>query len=122
MGGDFAVVRLKPDPTDPQERWLHRKIGTMDRQHLSRLERSIELLHHLCETLPECDAAGKLRGKLGRLQSAMADYKRNGDAGPLREELSAAHAIVQRFHDTEPISRMLQTLSALRRTIDQPVA
>src|SRR4030095_15093570 len=47
-------------------------LTTMDRQDLSQLERSIESLHHLCESLPEFDAAGKLRGKLGRLQSAMA--------------------------------------------------
>jgi len=95
-------------------------LTTMDCQDFSQLERSIESLHHLCESLPECDAAGKLRGKLGRLQSAMADYQRDGDAGPLRQELSAAHAIVQRFHDAEPISRMLQTLSALRRTVEPP--
>jgi hypothetical protein len=95
-------------------------LTTMDRQDFSQLERCIESLHHLCESLPECDAAGKLRGKLGRLQSAMADYKRDGDLGPLRQELSAAVALVQRFHDAEPISRMLQTLSALRRTVEQP--
>jgi hypothetical protein len=94
----------------------------MDRHDLSQLERCIESLHHLCESLPECDAVGKLRGKLGRLQSAMADYKRDGDAGPLRHELSAAHAIVQRFHDADPLNRMLETLSTLRRTMEQPVA
>lgn len=90
----------------------------MDRQDLSQVERCIETLHHLCESLPECDAVGKLRGKLGRLQSAVADYKRDGDAGPLCQELSAAHAIVQRFHDADPLTRMLQTVSELRRTID----
>lgn len=90
----------------------------MDRQDLSQLERCIQSLIHLCESLPECDAAGKLRGKLGRLQAAVADYKRDGNVGPLHQELSAAHAIVQRFHDAEPISRMLQTVSELRRTID----
>jgi hypothetical protein len=90
----------------------------MDSLDLPLLERCIASLHHLCESLPECDAAGKLRGKLGRLQSAMADYKRDGDAGPLRQELSAAHAMVRRFHDVEPISRMLQALSALQETMD----
>ena len=48
----------------------------------------------------------------------MAEYKRDGDAGPLCQELSAAHAIVQRFHDADPLTRMLQTVSELRRTID----
>lgn len=90
----------------------------MDRQQLLQLERSVESLHHLCESLPECDAVGKLRGKLGRLQSAMADYTRNGDAGPLCQELSAAHGIVQHFHDADPLTRMLQMLAELRRTID----
>jgi hypothetical protein len=94
----------------------------MDREDLSQLERCIESLHHLCESLPECDAVGKLRGKLGRLQSAMADYKRDGDAGPLRQELSAAHGIVQHFHDADPLTRMLQTLSALRQSMDKPFA
>jgi len=94
----------------------------MDRQDLSQLERSLESLHTLCESLPECDAVGKLRGKLGRLQSAMADYKRDGDAGPLRQELSAALGIVQRFHDADPLSRMLETLATLRRTMDKSVA
>jgi hypothetical protein len=87
----------------------------MDSLDASQLERCIASLNQLCESLPECDAKGKLRGKLGRLQSAVADYKRDGDAGPLRQELSAAHVLVQRFHDAEPISRMLQTLSALQR-------
>ena len=76
----------------------------------------------LAESLPECDAKGKLRGKLGRLQAAIADYKRDGYVGPVTHELSGAHAIVQRFHDEEPISRMLQTLSALRHTIEQSAA
>ena len=84
----------------------------------SQLERCLASLNHLCESLPECDAKGKLRGKLGRLQSAVADYKRDGHVGPVCQELSAAHALVQRFHDAEPISRMLQTLSALRQTIE----
>ena len=88
----------------------------------SQLERSLASLNHLCESLPECDAKGKLRGKLGRLQSAIADYTRDGHVGPVCQELSAAHALVQRFHDAEPISRMLHTLSALRRTIEEPAA
>jgi hypothetical protein len=53
------------------------------------------------------------------LQAAIADYKRDGHVGPVTHEVSGAHAIVQRFHDEEPISRMLQTLSALRHTIEQ---
>jgi hypothetical protein len=90
----------------------------MDSLNPSQLERDIASLNHLCESLPECDAKGKLRGKLGRLQSAVADYQRDGHVGPLYQELSAAHGIVQRFHDAEPISRMLQTLSALRRAVE----
>jgi hypothetical protein len=88
----------------------------------SQLERSLASLNHLCESLPECDAKGKLRGKLGRLQSAVADYKLDGHVDPVCQELSAALALVQHFHDAEPISRMLQALSALRRTIEEPVA
>jgi hypothetical protein len=91
----------------------------MDSLDTSQLEREIASLNQLCESLPECDAVGKLRGKLGRLQSAVADYKRDGNAGQLRQDLSAAHAIVQRFHDADPVTQMLQTLSALRRTIDR---
>jgi hypothetical protein len=87
-----------------------------------QLERCIASLNDLCESIPECDAKGKLRGKLGRLQSAAADYRRDGDVGPLCQELSGAHAIVQRFHDAEPSSRMLQTLAALRQTIEQSAA
>ena len=88
----------------------------------SQLEHCLASLNHLCESLPECDAKGKLRGKLGRLQAAIADYKRDGHVGPVTHELSVAYAIVQRFHDEEPISRMLQTLSALRHTIEQSAA
>jgi hypothetical protein len=94
----------------------------MDSLDPAQLERCIASLNHLCESLPECDAKGKLRGKLGRLQSAVADYKRDGHVGPVCQELSAAHALVQRFHDAEPISLMLQALSALRQTIEQPAA
>jgi hypothetical protein len=94
----------------------------MDSLDPAQLERCIASLNHLCESLPECDAKGKLRGKLGRLQSAVADYKRDGHIGPVCQDLSAAHDIVQRFHDAEPISRMLQKLSALRQTIEQPAA
>jgi len=88
----------------------------------SQLERCLASLNHLCESLPECDAKGKLRGKLGRLQSAVADYKRDGHVGPLSQELSGAHSMVQRFHDAEPISRMLQALAALRHTVEQSAA
>ena len=88
----------------------------------SQLERGLASLNHLCESLPECDAKGKLRGKLGRLQAAIADYKRDGHLPPVCQELSGAHTIVQRFHDEEPISQMLQTLVALRHTIDQSAA
>ena len=88
----------------------------------SHLERCLASLNHLCESLPECDAKGKLRGKLGRLQAAIADYKRNGHLSPVCEELTGAHTIVQRFHDEEPISQMLKTLVALRHTIDRSAA
>jgi hypothetical protein len=88
----------------------------------SQLEGCLASLDHLCESLPECDAKGKLRGKLGRLQSAVADYKRDGQVGPLSQELSGAHSMVRRFHDAEPISRMLQTLAALRHTVEQSAA
>jgi len=88
----------------------------------SHLERCLASLNHLCESLPECDAKGKLRGKLGRVQSAIADYKRDGHLRPLCQELSGAQTIVQRFHDEEPISQMLKTLVALRHTIDQSAA
>jgi hypothetical protein len=36
--------------------------------------------------------------------------------------LSAAHGIVQHFHDADPLTRMLQTLSALRQSMDKPFA
>jgi len=88
----------------------------------SQLERCLASLDHLCESLPECDAKGKLRGKLGRLQAAVADYKRDGHVGPVSHELTGAHALVQRFHDEEPISRMLQMLAALLHTIDRSPA
>jgi len=88
----------------------------------SQLERCLASLNHLCESLPECDAKGKLRGKLGRLQTAIADYKRDGHVAPVSQELTGAHALVQRFHDEEPISRMLQTLVALRHTIERSAA
>ena len=88
----------------------------------SQLERCVASLNHLCESLPECDAKGKLRGKLGRLQSAVAEYKRDGHVGPVCQELSGAHALVERFHDAEPISQMLRALSALRRAIEQPAS
>jgi hypothetical protein len=94
----------------------------MDFVDSSQLERDMASLNQLCKSLPECDATGKLRGKLGRLQSAIADYGRDGDIERLRQELSAAHGIVQRFHDADPLTQMLQTLSALRRTLDQPTA
>jgi len=88
----------------------------------SQLERCLASLNHLCESLPECDAKGKLRGKLGRLQTAIADYKRDGHVAPVSQELTGAHALVQRFHDEEPISRMLQTLVALRHTLERSAA
>jgi hypothetical protein len=85
----------------------------------SQLERDIASLNRLCDSLPECDAKGKLRGKLGRLEAAVAEYKGDGDIEPLVQELSVAHGIVQRFHDAEPLTQMLETLSALRRTVEQ---
>jgi len=121
----FFAFRVARDLSDTLRRAfeLHCSLKEMNSLDPSQLERCIASLNHLCESLPECDAKGKLRGKLGRLQSAVADYKRDGHVGPVCEELSAAHALVQRFHDAEPISLMLQALSALRQTIErQPAA
>ena len=94
----------------------------MNSPDTSQLERCLASLNHLCESLPECDAKGKLRGKLGRLQTAIADYKRDGHVAPVSQEFTGAHALVQRFHDEEPISRMLQTLVALRHTLERSAA
>jgi hypothetical protein len=108
------------DSITPGIRVAATNLTAMESLDSSQLEHDIASLNGLCDSLPECDAKGKLRGKLGRLQAAVAEYKGDGDIAPLVQELSVAHGIVQRFHDAEPLTQMLETLSALRRTVEQP--
>jgi hypothetical protein len=71
-----------------------------------------------CETLPECDSTGKLRGKLGRLIESLRLAENSGDLAEFRRESQRAGQLVQRIHDSDPVTRLLACVNALNRRIN----
>jgi hypothetical protein len=95
---------------------------TRRQAHVERLATEVEELNRLCWALPECDATGKLRGKLGRLHDSLAEYKADGDLKTFRRDVEAAEELVVRIHADDPLALLLIRLSELRRlTTDMDV-
>jgi len=74
-------------------------------------------LKRLCTALPECDATGKLRGTLGRLDDTLTTCKASGDLTTFHQDVGAAGELVRRMHAVDPLTQLLIRLSALSRDI-----
>ena len=88
-----------------------------DRVPFAEMWAAIAELQQCCAAVPDCDATGKLRGKLWRLETSLKDAEAGGDLTEFRADAKAAEALVRRIHDAEPLTRMLQCLSALTERI-----
>lgn len=84
-----------------------------DRVLFAEMWAVIAELQQCCAAVADCDATGKLRGKLWRLETSLKDAEASGDLTVLKVDAQAAEALVRRIHDAEPLTRMLQWLSAL---------
>lgn len=71
-----------------------------------------------CETLPECDSTGKLRGKLGRLEESLRQAEDSGDLAEFRRESQLAAQLVERIHDADPLTRLLACVNALNSRVN----
>jgi hypothetical protein len=70
-----------------------------------------------CQSIPDWDAPGKLRRKLGRLETALREAQQTGDLSGFRADAKSAEDLVRQICDTEPLTRLLQCLSALNERI-----
>src|SRR5258705_7754108 len=90
----------------------------MEKMDLAALEGEVAEFDRLCLGVPECDATGKLRCKLGRLRSSLADVA-SGDLKRLDDDVRTTEQLVRRFHEGQPLTQLLQKLAALRVMLQQ---
>jgi hypothetical protein len=102
---DTATPRQSPPASDAP------------RQRTALWEAIVEF-RQCCETLPECDSTGKLRGKLGRLVESLKHAENSGDLAEFRRESQLAGQLIQRIHDADPVTRLLACVDALNRRIN----
>jgi hypothetical protein len=70
-----------------------------------------------CQSIPDCDATGKIRGNLGRLETSLREAQQTADLSGFRADAKSAEDLVRRIHDADPLTRLLQCLSALNERI-----
>jgi hypothetical protein len=80
-----------------------------------RLRMEVAELKRLCTALPECDAIGKLRGTLGRMDNTLTACHASGDLTMFHQNVGAAEELVRRIHAVDPLTQLLIRLSALSR-------
>jgi hypothetical protein len=88
-----------------------------DRALFVEMWAAIAELQRCCAAIPDCDATGKLRGKVWRLEAALRDAEGSGDLTAFCADANGAEELVRRIHDAEPLTRMLRCLSALNERI-----
>ena len=101
----------------PEPNWRQHIWGGDGADVLARIMGELQEVEHLCSALPECDASGKLRGKLARLDWSLRSFAATGDLSPFREDLRSARAFVEYLHSLEPLTQLLARLSALDRQL-----
>jgi hypothetical protein len=90
----------------------------LERVRVAELWAAIEELRRRCAAIPECDATAKLRGKVGRLESSLREAEQSGNLTPFKSETKAAHEMVKRIHDADPLTQFLQCVVALNERVD----
>ena len=84
---------------------------------IDELKRELQELHRLCSAVCDGDGAGKLRGKLNRLHASLMSLEATGDRTAFREEVRSARGVAEQLHSLDPLTRLLERLSALDRQI-----
>ena len=106
----MAVMNaLTPDDHSPAPDSLRERTALWD---------AIAEFRQCCETLPECDSTGKLRGKLGRLEESLRQAEDSGDLAEFRRESQLAAQLVERIHDADPLTRLLACVNGLNRRVN----
>jgi hypothetical protein len=84
---------------------------------IDELKRELQEFDLLCAAVGDGDGAGKLRGKLNRLHESLTSLEATGDRTAFREDLRSATGVAEHLHSLEPLTRLLERLSALDRQI-----
>ena len=90
-----------------------------DRVPFAEMWAAIAELQLCCAEIADCDATGKLRGKLWRLETSLKEAEASGDLTEFRVNAKAAEALVRRLHGAEPLTRMLECFLALNERLAQ---
>jgi hypothetical protein len=91
--------------------------GTPTAPLAEQLSSALNEMDRLCSAIPDCDAIGKLRGKLYRLHDSLQSFQTTGNLAEFRENLRAAKAFVQHRQSLDPLTQLLARLSSLERRI-----
>ena len=71
-----------------------------------------------CAGIPDCDATGKLRGKLWRMEASLIEAENCGDLAAFVATARSAEEFVRRIHDADPVTRLLNCLRVLNAHVD----
>ena len=85
--------------------------------NIDELKRKLQEFDLLCSAVCDGDGAGKLRGKLNRLHASLTSLEATGDSTAFREDLRSARGVAEHLHSQDPLTRLLERLSALDRQI-----
>lgn len=77
----------------------------------------LEELKRCCDAVPDCDAMGKLRGKIGRLEGALREAEENDDLSTFRADAQSAEELVRRIHENDPLTRLVRCVARLNERI-----
>jgi hypothetical protein len=80
---------------------------------------AIDEAKRCCARIPDCDATGKLRGKLWRLESSLMEAEERGDLTAFVVTARSAEELVRQIHDADPVTRLLNCLRALNARVDE---
>ena len=91
--------------------------GQAHEVNIDELKRELQEFDLLCSSVGDSDGAGKLRGKLNRLHTSLMSLEVTGDRTAFREDLRSATGLAEHLHSLDPLTRLLERLSALDRHI-----
>jgi hypothetical protein len=89
----------------------------VDRVSFAEVWAAVAELQQCGAAVPDCDATGKLRGKLWRLETTLKEAEATGDLAAFRAEAQSAEALLRRIVDADPLSRMLRCVQQLNERI-----
>lgn len=77
----------------------------------------IDEMKRCCDAVPESDTTGKLRGKIGRLESTLREAQENEDLTSLRADAQSTEDLVRRVQENDPLTRLLRCVARLNQRI-----